>query len=134
PAIAPLVVAVLLLLASLLGLGVWSYAEIDRSLTIANRRAEDLAWEDYINRVNRAHREVQDDNIALAEDLLQGCPIERRDWEWHYVNRLGHPERLSVEVPAGSISAITYSPDGRLIATGSGGHFSKGKGGSNVEL
>jgi WD40 repeat protein len=148
PAIATLVVAVLVLLASLLGLGVWSYAEIDRSLTIAKaqskraqaqtqvatERAEDLAQEDYINRVNRAYRELQDDNVALAEDLLQGCPIERRGWEWHYVNRLCRPERLSVEVPAGSISAIAYSPDGRLIATGSGGHFSKGKGGSNVEL
>ena len=40
----------------------------------ADQRADDLAWEDYINRVNRAYREVQDDNVALAEDLLHGCP------------------------------------------------------------
>ena len=71
---------------------------------------------------------MQDDNIALAEDLLHGCPIERRGWEWHYVKRLCHPERLSVEVPAGSVSAIAFSPDGRLIATGSGGPFSAGQG------
>ena len=77
---------------------------------------------------------MQDDNIALAEDLLHGCPIERRDWEWHYVKRLCHPERLSVEVPAGSVIAIAFSPDGRRIATGTGGPFSAGKGGSNVEL
>ena len=110
-------------------------AKAQEQTKIANARsAEDLAWEDYINRVNRAYREVQDDNIALAEDLLHGCPIERRGWEWHYVKRLCHRERLSVEVPAGSVSAIAYSPDGRLIATGSGGHFSRGKGGSNVEL
>jgi WD40 repeat protein len=162
PVIAALVASILLLLVSLLGLGIWSYAEINRSLRkakqlaetealantkaleqtriaraqtqVATEKAENLAWEDYINRVNRAYREVQDDNIALAEDLLHGCPIERRGWEWHYVKRLCHPERLSVEVPAGSISAITYSPDGRLIATGSGGHFSRGKGGSNIEL
>jgi WD40 repeat protein/serine/threonine protein kinase/tetratricopeptide (TPR) repeat protein len=155
PAIATLVVAVLLLLASLLGLGIWSYAEINRSLTkaerlaetearanakaqeqtkIANQRAEDLAWEDYINRVNRAYREVQDDNVALAEDLLQGCPVDRRSWEWHYVNRLCHPERLSLGVPAGAVIAIACSPDGRRIATGTGGAFSTGRGGPNVVL
>ena len=134
PAIAALISAVLLLLTSLLGGGVWSYAEINRSLTkaeslaqaeakakalaqeqtkIANQRAEDLAWEDYINRVDRAYREVQDDNVALAEDLLHGCPVERRGWEWHYVKRLCHPERFSLEAPAGSLSAIAFSPDGR---------------------
>jgi eukaryotic-like serine/threonine-protein kinase len=162
PAITTLILAVLLLLASLLGLGIWSYAKIDRSLAVAradrrhaeeqtrfaqeqtrfaqeqtrvaNQRAEDLAWEDYINRVNRAYREVQDDNVALAEDLLHGCPAERRGWEWHYVKRLCHPERMSVEVPGGSVSAIAYSPDGRGIATGSGGHFARGPGGSNLAL
>ena len=169
PAITALIVAVHLLLALLLGLGIWSYAEIDRSLTvarsegnraleqtkiaqaqtkvaneqtevankqaeIATKKAEELAWEDYINRVNRAYREVQDDNVALAEDLLHGCPIERRGWEWHYVKRLCHRERLSVDVPAGSVSAVAYSPDSRLIATGSGGHFFGVKGGSTVEL
>jgi WD40 repeat protein len=100
----------------------------------ANQRAEDLAWEDYINRVHRAAREVQDDNIALAEELLHGCPIERRGWEWHYINRLCHPERLSLEVPAGVVIAIACSPDGRRIATGTGGPFSAGRGGPNVEL
>jgi WD40 repeat protein len=162
PAIAALVVAVHVLLASLLGLGVWSYAEINRSLTkaeqlsgtearanakaqdqtkiaqaqtqIATKKAEDLAWEDYINRVNRAYREIQDNNVALAEDLLHGCPTERRGWEWHYVKRLCHSERLSVEAPAGCISAIAFSPDGRRIATGTGGNFVSGKKGPTVVL
>jgi serine/threonine protein kinase len=49
----------------------------DQQTEIANRRADDLAWQDYINRVNRAYREVQEDNLALAEDLLHGCPMER---------------------------------------------------------
>ena len=44
---------------------------------------------------NLALREVQDDNVPLAEDLLQGCPVDLRGWEWHYVNRLAHLERLT---------------------------------------
>jgi WD40 repeat protein/class 3 adenylate cyclase len=101
---------------------------------VANQRAEALAWEDYINRVNRAYREVQDANTALAEDLLQGCPPERRGWEWHHVNRLCHPERLSVEVSGGAISAIAFSPDGRRIATSSGGPFAHADGVPKVAL
>jgi hypothetical protein len=101
---------------------------------IANRRADELDWEDYINRVNRAYREIQDNNLALAEDLLHSCPTERRGWEWHYVKRLCHPERLSVEAPAGCNSAIAFSPDGRRIATGTGGHFVSGKDGPTVVL
>jgi hypothetical protein len=81
-----LIVAVPLFLATLLTLELWSDAKIRRSLkvareerakadalattkarararaqeqtTIAESRAEALAWEDYINRVNRAYREV----------------------------------------------------------------------------
>ena len=113
PMIAGLFVAVQVLLASLLGLGIYSYLEIGRSLGIAQsesrraleqtriaeqqtkiareqtvlatEKADDLAWQDYINRVNRAYREIEDDNVALAEDLLHGCPIERRGWEWNFV-------------------------------------------------
>ncbi len=140
PIIAALAAAVTLLLASLFGLGIYSYAEIDRSLAIAKfegsraleqtkiaqeqykaatARAEDLAWEDYINRVSRAAREIQDDNIALAEDLLHGCPPERRGWEWHYVKRLASLERLKLEA-AGSVNTVALSRDGTAIVSGSG--------------
>jgi uncharacterized membrane protein YdfJ with MMPL/SSD domain len=40
PVIAALVASVLLLLASLLGLGIWSYVEIDRSLTVASNESK----------------------------------------------------------------------------------------------
>jgi WD40 repeat protein/serine/threonine protein kinase len=132
----PLVIAALfaalLVLAALVSL--WLAMKATEQRRQADQRAEELAWEDYINRVNRASREVQDDNIALALDLLYGCPVERRGWEWHYVVRRCHPERLSVDVPAGSVYAIAFSPDGRVIATATGGPFSVGKGGPNVEL
>jgi WD40 repeat protein/tetratricopeptide (TPR) repeat protein len=85
----------------------------------ARERAESLAWQDYISRVDRAYREIQDGNKALAEDLLHGCPPERRGWEWHYVKRLCNLERLSLEAGE-STNALAFSPDGTWVASGAG--------------
>ncbi len=87
---------------------------------IAREKAEQLAREDYVNRVNRAYREVQDDNIRLAQDLLHGCPQERRGWEWHYVKRLAHLDRLTLEGGGASVEAIAFSPDGKWVVSGAG--------------
>jgi eukaryotic-like serine/threonine-protein kinase len=85
----------------------------------ADEKAELLAREDYVNRVNRAYREVEDDNVALAEDLLHGCPPERRGWEWNYVKRLCNLSRLDLDV-GGSVNAVAFSADGGAIVSGSG--------------
>src|SRR5262249_37085576 len=92
---------------------------VQEQTLIATGRAEALAREDYVNRVNRAYREVEDDNVALAESLLHGCPAGLRGWEWHFVKRLCNLERLTVEVGPGSVNAVAFSPDGAWVATGS---------------
>ncbi len=61
----------------------------------ANRRAEVLRRRDAISRVNLAYREYLDDNVALADELLDGCPEDLRAWEWSYARRLGHSELRS---------------------------------------
>jgi WD40 repeat protein len=94
-------------------------AEAQRQAAIAGDHAEALAREHYINRVNRAFREVQDDNVALAEDLLHGCPPARRGWEWHYVERLCHSERLSLDTGIAT-NTVTFSPDASWFVSGSG--------------
>jgi len=76
--------------------------------------------ETIVNRVNRAYREVQDDNVALAEDLLHGCPPERRGWEWHFVERLCNTERLTLDLGNTSVNALAFSPDGTWAVSGSG--------------
>jgi WD40 repeat protein/tRNA A-37 threonylcarbamoyl transferase component Bud32/tetratricopeptide (TPR) repeat protein len=86
----------------------------------ADAKAEQLAREDYVNRVNRAYREVQDDNISLAEDLLHGCEPVRRAWEWYFVERLCNSERRVLELGDTSVNALAYSPDGTWVVAGSG--------------
>ena len=86
----------------------------------ADAKAELLAREDYVNRVNRAYREVQDDNVALAEDLLHGCDPKRRGWEWHFVERLCNSERRVLDLGNTSVNALAFSPDGTWAVAGSG--------------
>ena len=96
--------------------------EAQKQEQIALDKAEQLAREDYVNRVNRAYREIQDDNVALAEDLLHGCDPKRRGWEWNYVERLCNSERRVIDLGSTSVNAVAYSPDGTWAVTGSGRH------------
>jgi WD40 repeat protein/serine/threonine protein kinase len=96
--------------------------------------AENLRRRDYVQRINLALREIQDDgNVRLAESLLDGCPADLRGWEWNYVRRQahlfvntynGHREGiLSDDDPSlGSrtIACVAISPDGKWAASGTG--------------
>ena len=100
----------------------------------AGRRAEDLRRKDYINRVNLAHREVLDDNIARAADLLEGCPVDLRNWEWRYVRRLCHLERLTYRGHFENVRCLAISPDGTWVASGACGPWSVADDPSEVRI
>src|SRR5262249_33411289 len=110
---------------------------------IAQERGEELRRQDYVNRIALALREVQDDNVPLAEDLLQGCPVDLRGWEWHYVNRLAHLERLTfwghrqyLMSPrfGQSVQCLAFSPDGTWIASGAGHTFGQSRATATAEI
>ena len=83
----------------------------------ATERAESLRRENYVNRVNLALREIQDDgNIALAERLLDGCPADLRGWEWNYVKRQAHLDRSTYRGHLRRLSGAANRPDGSLRA------------------
>ena len=94
----------------------------------ASAQAEALRRRDYINRVNLAYREFLDDNAALAEQILYGCPLDLRNWEWSHVQRLAHLELDTfVERRPGpahhDVWSLAFSPDGRRLVSGSGPWF-----------
>jgi hypothetical protein len=49
----------------------------------------------YLHQVDLAYREWQDNKVARANQLLADCDLQRRNWEWHYVHRLCHTDRLA---------------------------------------
>ncbi len=93
----------------------------------ATAKAESLRRRDYISRVNLAYREFLDDNAALAEEILYGCPSNLRNWEWSHVHRLGHVELDTFitgdKTQQSDIWSLAFSPDGRRLVSGSGPWF-----------
>src|SRR5262249_47406582 len=73
----------------------------------------------YFNHIAYADREWQACHVARAEERLDGCPLDRRAWEWHYLKRRCHTERLPCTGHTALVSGIAYSPDGKRLASGS---------------
>jgi WD40 repeat protein len=82
----------------------------------SKRQAETLL---YFNRILLAEREWTGNNIVRAKELLRECPEERRGWEWRYLDRLCRLELASFRAHSGWAGGLTYSPDGRVLATAS---------------
>jgi tRNA A-37 threonylcarbamoyl transferase component Bud32 len=76
----------------------------------------------YFNRIGLAQREWSANNVARAEQLLDECPPHLRHWEWHYLKRLCHGERYTLQTRR-SVRGLAFSPDGtRLALALSGGN------------
>ena len=89
------------------------------------QRADDLRKQLYISNVNRALGEWQNNNVSVAERLLNDCPEDLRGWEWHYARRLFYKERVSIHAyfaPGaswyGNVAhhTVAFSPDSQWVA------------------
>jgi WD40 repeat protein len=81
-------------------------------------KAEALEQQLYVNRVNLAHHEYQND-VAQAEALLDQCPPRLRGWEWNYLKRLCHLDLATIRGHTLGVNAVAISKDGtRLISGG----------------
>jgi WD40 repeat protein/energy-coupling factor transporter ATP-binding protein EcfA2 len=80
---------------------------------------EQLLQAGYLHQVNLAHREWKDNQVARAEQLLNGCEAQRRGWEWYYVHRLCHSQLLTLKGHIGTVKSVAFSPDGKRLASAS---------------
>jgi len=77
-------------------------------------------YESYVARIGLAAAKINDNAFSYALELLEDCQPELRNWEW---GRLVHLCRLGAGSyqTAGPVDAVTYSPDGRHVASGDWG-------------
>jgi WD40 repeat protein len=68
------------------------------------------------HRITLAHRDLSADNLARALKLLEACPEDLREWEWHYLMRLCKVEPLVLQQKS-AMNAVAFSPDGKYVAS-----------------
>jgi hypothetical protein len=113
-------------LASLLGLvslagfaGVswqWGRAQGEGQKAVESAAAERRTA--YARGISMAFDEWRAGNAGSAESLLDRCPTDLRDWEWHYLRRLFRVRRLAtLEGHAAGVLAVAFSPDGGHVAS-----------------
>jgi eukaryotic-like serine/threonine-protein kinase len=123
PAVAALlvasVVASLGLASTLVG---WFY---NQELKEANKEKEAALEKSdallYFNRIGLAERSWWGNNPGRTRDLLDEIAKDspkRRGWEWYYLDRLSHSEKMALPEHTDTIQRAVYSPDGRLLASG----------------
>jgi WD40 repeat protein len=121
------------LVAGLLGLGAYLRAqaranaalEAKNSDLVAANESEKQANEQletalYFNRIALAHRELLENHLLQAEELLDKCPSDRRAWEWYYLKRLCHVEPITLRTQPGRWDRhrmAAFSPDGQRFAS-----------------
>jgi WD40 repeat protein len=74
----------------------------------------------YFHRIAQAHAEWQQYRIDRAEQLLDECPPSMRDWEWSYLKNLCRTDLRTMRGHSHLVSCVAYSPDGKLVASGTG--------------
>src|SRR5262249_52389997 len=63
----------------------------------AERRREVFESLDYGRRIEVAHQEWREGNLAATVALLDGIRADLRGWEWYYVHHLCHTDLLTLK-------------------------------------
>jgi WD40 repeat protein len=78
----------------------------------------------YIADMNLARHAWEDHNVARVLKLLEKYrpkpgETDLRHFEWHYLNKLCHPELLTLQGHTNGVASVAYSPDGKRLASAS---------------
>lgn len=111
PLVASLYAALGVVVLLAVGIGMFQWRETVSALEDAQRKL-------YALRVNNAAGLLADGFSDLAEDELERCPVQLRDWEWHHLKRWCRGNVTPLPTNGRAIKAYAVNADGSLLLTG----------------
>jgi WD40 repeat protein len=81
----------------------------------------------YLVYVARANHEWKNGREDQARHFLSLCPEEPRGWEWYCLYRVCYSVDPFILKHTHPVQGVSFSPDGKRIASGSGGKDAQGK-------
>lgn len=95
----------------------------DQQQTLAVRAGDTNRRLLYIASIRAAHQAWREGDVARLTETLRryadGTPdADLRHFEWYHLNYLARVPHRALPGHAGEVYAVTYSPDGRLLASG----------------
>jgi WD40 repeat protein len=128
----PAVAALLLLVVAVAALGlagiVWQWRQTAAALDKSEQAHEATKAHLYLNQIAHARHELLANHHSRAERLLEETPESLRGWEWRYLKQLCQANLFVLRAHDGPVQSVAYSPDGGLLAAGSGGWYSNEQG------
>jgi serine/threonine protein kinase/class 3 adenylate cyclase len=99
----------------------WSVAVVAFLVTIT---ALQYAWEAlqlqrYYTNISLVQNRVNELAFDQADESLEKCPAEFRNWEWGRLRLLCHLDMMTLKGHSAPVFSVVFSPDGKWIASGS---------------
>jgi WD40 repeat protein/Flp pilus assembly protein TadD len=98
----------------------------DRAIEVAqeNEKVEAAARKKvekslYFESLARAHFEWWNNDVGRADQILDQCSTEYRNWEWNYLKGLCHSALFTFRGHGDAINSVVFSPDGLRLASAS---------------
>jgi WD40 repeat protein len=125
PMLASLIAVIVLATLALLTGSLWSQGQLRTAFTEVAWQRDEARRNMYLSHLPLAQQAWHDGRLEVTQRLLddvrprQAGDEDLRSFEWHYLWRQCHAERVRFN-PGKSVNSVAFSPDGNRLALGSG--------------
>jgi WD40 repeat protein len=119
PAVAVLLASILVLTVVGFTLVTWKWLQAAEAQWATREALGDVKASLYLNHIALAERYQSTNHVSRAEQLLDECPPDLRQWEWRYLKRCCHAALRSLGGHNNEVRGLAFSPDSRRLASAS---------------